>query len=295
MDWKLSLAGLLIGLLVGMTGMGGGSLMTPLLVLVFGFKPTVAIGTDIVHGAIFKSFGAVQHRRLGHVHARLVGWMLLGSAPFSILGVALGWWLKKQYGDGYEDTAKLILGIALVVCGFGFLVKTFLHTAPEDKPLLLTRRDRWIAFITGVVGGFVVGLTSVGSGTLFGLVLLIVFPLTAAKIVGTDIFHAALLLAVAGAGHMAIGNVDYHATGWLLIGSIPGVLIGGRFTVSLPDRALRIALASTLTLAGVKLVDPPGSDAIVIVGAAIAVVAAVVATMRWLMTRTSTAEPEPDL
>ena len=95
--------------------MGGGSLMTPLLVLVFGFKPSVAIGTDIVHGAIFKSFGAVQHRRLGHVHARLTAWMLLGSAPFSIIGVALAWWLTKRYGDGYEDTAKVILGVALVV------------------------------------------------------------------------------------------------------------------------------------------------------------------------------------
>jgi uncharacterized protein len=289
MDWKLSLAGLLIGLLVGLTGMGGGSLMTPLLVLVFGFKPTVAIGTDIVHGAIFKSFGALQHRRLGHVHARLTGWMLLGSAPFSIVGVALAWWLKKEYGDGYEDTAKQILGVALVLCGFGFLIKTFLHTAPEDKPLLLTRRDRWIAFVTGVVGGFVVGLTSVGSGTLFGLVILIAFPLTAAKIVGTDIFHAALLLTVAGIGHLAIGNVDLHATGWLLIGSVPGVLIGGRFTVSLPDRALRIALASTLTLAGIKLVDPPGADIMVIVGASMALLAAVGATARWLMTRSPAA------
>jgi uncharacterized protein len=289
LDWKLSLAGLLIGLLVGLTGMGGGSLMTPLLVLVFGFKPTVAIGTDIVHGAIFKSFGAIQHRRLGHVHARLTGWMLLGSAPFSIVGVALAWWLKKEYGDGYEDTAKQILGVALVLCGIGFLIKTFLHTAPEDKPLLLTRRDRWIAFITGVVGGFVVGLTSVGSGTLFGLVILVVFPLTAAKIVGTDIFHAALLLTVAGIGHLTIGNVDLHATGWLLIGSVPGVLLGGRFTVSLPDRALRIALASTLTLAGIKLVDPPGADIIVITGASISVLAAVVATARWLMTRSPAA------
>lgn len=285
MDWKLSLAGLLIGLLVGMTGMGGGSLMTPLLVLVFGFKPTVAIGTDIVHGAIFKSFGAIQHRRLGHVHARLTGWMLLGSAPFSIAGVALAWWLHKTYGDGYEDTAKAILGVALVLCGFGFLVKTFLHTAPEDKPLLLQRRDRMLAFGTGVVGGFVVGLTSVGSGTLFALVIMIAFPLTAAKVVGTDIFHAALLLAVAGAGHMAIGTVDFGATGWLLIGSIPGVLIGSRFTVSLPDRALRIALASTLTLAGVKLVDPPYADVVVLSGAAGAAIAAVVAAARWLAGR----------
>ena len=102
-----------------------------------------------------------------------------------------------------------------------------------------------------------VGLTSVGSGTLFGLVMLIAFPLTAAKIVGTDIFHAAILLAVAGAGHLVAGHVDLAATGWLLIGSVPGVLIGGHFTVRLPDRALRIALAATLTLAGVKLVDHP--------------------------------------
>jgi uncharacterized membrane protein YfcA len=281
MDWKLSLAGLFIGLLVGVTGMGGGSLMTPLLVLFFGFKPSIAIGTDIVHGAIFKSFGAVQHRRLGHVHARLTAWMLLGSAPFSIVGVALAWWLKKEYGDGYEDTAKAILGVALFLCGIAFLVKAYLHMSPDDRPFLLRPRDRVIAVLTGAAGGFVVGLTSVGSGTLFGLVMLIAFPLTAAKIVGTDIFHAAVLLTVAGAGHLVAGHVDLGATGWLLIGSVPGVLIGGQFTVKLPDRALRIALAGTLTLAGVKLVDPPGGDAIVLGGAIVAAGAALLATMRW--------------
>ena len=115
MDWKLSIAGLFVGLLVGMTGMGGGSLMTPMLVLFFGFKPTVAIGTDILHGAIFKSFGAVRHRQLGTVHARLTLWMLLGSAPASLGGVALATWLKHAYGDGFEDVAQAILGAALVV------------------------------------------------------------------------------------------------------------------------------------------------------------------------------------
>lgn len=290
MDWKLSLAGLLIGLLVGVTGMGGGSLMTPLLVLLFGFKPSVAIGTDIVHGAIFKSFGAAQHRRLGHVHARLTAWMLLGSAPFSIVGVALAWWLKERYGDGYEDTAKHILGVALVLCGVGFLVKAYLHTAPEDRPFILSDRDRRIAVATGVVGGFVVGLTSVGSGTLFGLVILLAFPLTAAKVVGTDIFHAALLLAVAGGGHMVAGNVDFHATGWLLIGSVPGVLIGGAFTVRLPDRTLRFGLAATLFLAGVKLVDPPGADAIVLAGGVLALVAVVTGLVRWALRRPGLAE-----
>ena len=112
--------------------------------------------------------------------------------------------------------------------------------------------------------------------------MLIAFPLTAAKIVGTDIFHAAVLLAVAGAGHLVAGHVDLAATGWLLIGSVPGVLIGGRFTVKLPDRALRIALAATLTLAGIKLVDPPGADGILVAGAAIAAIAALYATARWL-------------
>ena len=285
MDWKLSLAGLLIGLLVGMTGMGGGSLMTPLLVLVFGFKPSVAIGTDIVHGAIFKSFGAVQHRRLGHVHARLTAWMLLGSVPFSILGVTVAWWLTKRYGDGYEHAAKIVLGVALVLCGLGLLVKAYLHSHADNRPFILTPRDRVIAVLTGIGGGFVVGLTSVGSGTVFGLVMMVAFPLTAAKIVGTDIFHAAILLAAAGAGHLVAGSVDLRATGWLLIGSIPGVLIGGRFTVRLPDRSLRIVLASTLTLAGVKLVDPPGANTIVIGGAIIGAVAAGTAFVRWLGSR----------
>ena len=254
MDWKLSLAGLLIGLLVGVTGMGGGSLMTPLLVLFFGFKPSIAIGTDIVHGAIFKSFGAVQHRRLGHVHARLTAWMLLGSAPFSILGVTLAWWLKREYGDGYEDTAKAILGVALVFCGIGFLVKAYVHSSPEDKPFLLDNRARLIAFVTGVVGGFVVGLTSVGSGTFFGLAMLLLFPLTAPKIVGTDLAHASILLWAAGIAHWSAGNVDLGATGWLALGSVPGVLVGSQLTVRLPERTMRIALATVLFLSGLKLV-----------------------------------------
>jgi uncharacterized membrane protein YfcA len=285
MDWKLSLAGLLIGLLVGMTGMGGGSLMTPMLVLLFGFKPTVAIGTDILHGAIFKSFGAARHRQLGHVHARLTLWMLIGSAPSSLLGVALSAWLKSRYGDGFEDVAQDILGIALVVAGVGFLVKTFLHTQTSDLPFLLGRRDRVAAVLVGLAGGFVVGLTSVGSGTFFGLAMLLLFPLTAAKIVGTDIFHAALLLCVAGAGHFAAGNVDLGATGWLLVGSIPGVLLGSQVTVKLPERSLRAALALTLGLAGLKLIDVPGANAIVIVAGAGAVLLALVSLVRYVLRR----------
>jgi uncharacterized protein len=264
-DPKLSIAGLLIGILVGMTGMGGGSLMTPILVLLFGFKPTVAVGTDILHGAIFKSFGAVRHRRLGTVHARLTFWMFCGSGPMSLAGVALASWIERRYGEGAESIEGRILGAALILGGVGFFIKTFVRGKKKsDAAFLLANRDRWIAFWIGCFGGFIVGLTSVGSGTFFGLMMLIVFPLTAAKVVGTDIFHAAALLWVAGAGHLVAGNVDLTATGWLLIGSIPGVLIGSQMTVKLPDRVLRIALATVLSLSGLKLVELPGGDAVVV-------------------------------
>ena len=263
MEWKLSIAGLLIGLLVGITGMGGGSLMTPMLVLLFGFKPTVAIGTDILHGAIFKTFGGIRHRRLGTVHARLTFWMLLASAPMSLAGVAVAEWIERRYGDGVESVQTRILGWALLVCGIGFLVKAFLRPRPPaPEPFLLSRRDRGVALALGAAGGFIVGLTSVGSGTFFALTMLLVFPLAASKIVGTDIFHAAALLWVAGIGHIVGGNIDFGAMGWLLIGSIPGVLLGSQVTVKLPEQALRVALATTLALAGVKLVEVPGDEII---------------------------------
>src|SRR5213080_88086 len=253
--WQFTLTGLLIGGLVGLTGMGGGSLLTPILVIVFGFKPTYAVGTDILHGAIFKSFGAVRHRRLGTVHARLTFWMFVGSGPMSLLGVALATHLEHRYGDSVQSVEAYAIGIALIIGGIGLAAKTFIRRGmqPSDDPFLLTRRDRWLAFAIGAVFGFIVGLTSVGSGTFFGLVMVLVYPLTVPKIVGTDIFHAAALLWVAGIGHLVAGNVDLHATAWLLVGSIPGVLITSRFTVRLPDVVLRIALGTILVLSGLKL------------------------------------------
>jgi uncharacterized membrane protein YfcA len=148
----------------------------------------------------------------------------------------------------------------------GFLAKTYVKRGvqPNDAPFLLERRDRVIALVLGAAGGFIVGLTSVGSGTFFALVMLLVFPLTAAKIVGTDLFHAAALLWVAGLSHLLHGNVDLGAMGWLLIGSIPGVLIGSQLTVRLPDRELRIALATVLLLSGVKLLEPPATGLLIL-------------------------------
>jgi len=268
MTWQFTLTGLLIGGLVGLTGMGGGSLLTPILVILFGFKPTYAVGTDILHGAIFKSFGAVRHRRLGTVHARLTFWMFLGSGPMSLLGVSLATWLRHHYGDGVQSVEAYAIGAALILGGLGLVAKTLIKVGiqPDDSPFLLTRRDRLIAIAIGAVFGFVVGLTSVGSGTFFGLVMVLVYPLTVAKIVGTDIFHAAALLWVAGVGHLVAGNVDLHAMFWLLLGSIPGVLLTSQLTLRLPGQALRLGLATVLVLSGVKLVNMPGADWIVLAG-----------------------------
>jgi uncharacterized protein len=268
MTWQFTLTGLLIGGLVGLTGMGGGSLLTPILVILFGFKPTYAVGTDILHGAIFKSFGAVRHRRLGTVHARLTFWMFLGSGPMSLLGVSLATWLKHRYGDSVQSVEAYAIGAALILGGIGLVAKTLVRVGvqPDDAPFILSRRDRWVAFAIGAVFGFIVGLTSVGSGTFFGLVMVLVYPLTVPKIVGTDIFHAAALLWVAGIGHLVAGNVDLHAMFWLLLGSIPGVLLTSKLTLRLPERSLRLALATVLVLSGVKLVNAPGADWIVLAG-----------------------------
>src|SRR6188472_211403 len=295
MTWQFTLSGLLIGLLVGMTGMGGGSLLTPILVIFFGFQPTLAVGTDVLHGAIFKSFGAVRHRRLGTVHARLTFWMFLGSGPMSLLGVAVATWIAHNYG-GAESIESYAVGVALVIGGIGLVAKTFIKRGvqPDDAPFLLTRRDRLIAFTLGAVCGFVVGLTSVGSGTFFGLVMVLVFPLTLPKIVGTDIFHAAALLWVAGFGHLVAGNVDLRTMAWLLTGSIPGVLISSQFTSLVPDRALRLGLASVLVLSGIKLVDFAGADYVIAVGAVMAALAfAIWAFVARLGRRRPRAEPAP--
>jgi uncharacterized membrane protein YfcA len=276
-DPRLALAGLLIGVLVGMTGMGGGSLMTPILIFLFNFNPAVAIGTDILHGAVFKSFGAVRHRRLGTVRARLGLWMLLGSAPLSLAGVWLATYLTGKYGDSVDSVQGKVLGITLLVGGLAFLAKALMRGAGTATGLgRLTTRDRVAAVAIGVVGGFVVGLTSVGSGTLFGLAMLLTFPLAAKSIVGTDIFHAAALLWVAGFGHLVAGNVELGAIAWLLVGSIPGVLIGSQVSVGLPERALRFALAAALGLSGLKLLDVPYADVIVVATLALGLATAVV-------------------
>ena len=202
------------------------------------------------------------------MHARLSGWMFLASAPMSLVGVWTATRLEHAYGDSAQSVMGRVLGVALLLGAAGLFAKSFVsYQERSDEPFLLTRRDRLAAIAIGFIGGFIVGLTSVGTGVFFGLTMLIVFPLRAAKVVGTDIFHAAALLWVAGFGHFIAGNVDVGAVGWLLIGSIPGVLISSQYTLRMPERALRAGLASVLLLSGIKLLDFPHDDVVLVVTA----------------------------
>jgi uncharacterized protein len=230
-----------------------------MLILIFGFDAKTAVGTDILHGAVFKSFGAWRHRTLGNVHVPLALWMLVGSAPLSLVGVQIA----SSFSDTTQSKMGQLVGGALIAGGIGFALKTFLRGRAIDAPLHLTTRHKLIAIAIGASCGFVVGLTSVGSGTFFGLAMLLVYPLTAQRIVGTDLLHAALLLWVAGTGHLLHGNVDLHAMGWLLVGSIPGVLLGSHLSIRVPDRALRVAFSFVLVLSGIKLVKLPAATTII--------------------------------
>jgi uncharacterized membrane protein YfcA len=295
MTWQFVVVGLGLGLIVGLTGVGGGSLMTPILIIFFGFDASAAVGTDIFHGAIFKSFGAWRHRRLGTVHGHLALWLFAASGPMAIVGVIVSQLLQNQL-DNAESILKYVIGVALIVGGLGFLAKSFIKGGVQSSegPFIMARRDKLVALATGAVFGFIVGLTSVGSGTYFGLVMVLVYPLTMSRIVGTDIFHAAALLWVAGIGHAIIGDVDWHAVLFLLIGSIPGILFSSRFTVAVPQTTIRLGLGGILIISGINLLDQSKSLPKFVYAAMLLVLAIVVTvyTVRAMRSpRTAQVEP----
>jgi uncharacterized protein len=253
-------AGLAVGLLVGLTGMGAGSLMTPILINVFGIPAGTAVGTDLVYAAITKTFGAARHHQLKNVSKELALWMAAGSIPAAILGTFS---LYNLFGDHIDDWLPTVVGIALVAVGIGVAVRTFISIRglwdagklPTDGPL--TRRHKIIAVSIGVVFGFILGLTSVGSGVFFGMALVTVFPLAARRVVGTDVFHAMLVTGAAAVGTILWGHPVYSYVGSILIGSIPGILIGSHFTGLAPERLLRGTIAVVLAASGLKTLDAP--------------------------------------
>jgi uncharacterized membrane protein YfcA len=266
MDPAIIFFGLGIGLLVGMTGMGGASLMTPMLILVFGISPVTAIGTDIFYAAITKTVGGVQHLRLKTVHRALAFWLAVGSVPSALLGVWVIELLQRRYGDDLDQLVLGMLGGALLVVGIATLLRSvFLrHVIQERWAMHLYTRHIVAAVITGMVTGFVIGLTSAGSGTLIAIALIAVFRLVPQRVVGTDIFHAAVLLWAAGIAHWIGGNVDFVLAGNILLGSVPGVLLGGLLAVRAPQGLLRTTLAVVLVAAGTTLIVNEGTPEVVV-------------------------------
>jgi uncharacterized protein len=272
-DPKIILFGFGIGLLVGMTGMGGASLMTPLLILVFGIQPVTAIGTDIFYGAVTKTVGGYKHLKLGTVHKGLAFWLAVGSVPAAISGVWVIELLQRAYGEDTLDTLILgMLGGTLVVVGVATLLRTLLfsNVIQERSALHLYRRHIIAAVITGATTGFVIGLTSAGSGTLIAIALISIFRLTPQRVVGTDVFHAAVLLWAAGLAHWIGGNIDFALAATILAGSIPGVILGTNLSVKTPQMVLRYALGVVLIASGTTLIAKNGTSEVVIPAIAVA-------------------------
>ncbi|GGQ87927.1 sulfite exporter TauE/SafE family protein [Couchioplanes azureus] len=269
MDLTLALAGLGVGIVVGLTGMGGGALMTPLLVLVFGVPPVAAVSSDLAASAVMKPFGGWVHARRGTVDWKLVAWLCAGSVPSAFLGVLV----LRLLGDdaSVQHTIKVSLGVALLLAAAGLLLKTWVSRRQrgDDPPAPIAVRPV-PTLLLGAVGGLIVGLTSVGSGSLIIVALLALYPkLRANDLVGTDLVQAVPLVLSAAIGHAFFGDLHLDLTAAVLLGSIPGVLLGARISSRAPAGIVRTALVIVLLASALKLLDVPTPAVGIASGAAI--------------------------
>ena len=291
MDFALVAFGLGVGILVGMTGIGGGSLMTPMLILVFGVTPVTAIGTDLAYAAVTKTVGGYKHWTQKTVDLTLSSWMAIGSVPAAIGGVYVLTLLEDWLGPDFEDFVIALLAGALLLTGIATLVRAFLKRMHERErdTIQMERRHKIAAVLLGVSVGFVLGVTSAGSGALIAVGLILIFRLSPQRVVGTDVFHAAILLWAAGLAHVTAGNVDFGLAGTILLGSVPGVWLGSHWSVRVDPAVLRTTLAVVLIGAGIALSIKAGLDIpiAVIVPFPLAVIGLLVVTMyRSRKTRT---------
>jgi len=288
-DPAIIIFGLGIGILVGMTGMGGGSLMTPLLILIFGTQPTTAIGTDIFYSAITKTVGSWRHRRIGTVNMDLVKWLALGSVPAAVFGVATVSLLEKHVNPERLDSLIYgVLGGTLLMVGIVTLARALIlrSLVSERDRFEVQRRHKVAAVVIGATTGFVIGITSAGSGTVIAILLIAVYRLAPRKVVGTDVFHAAILLWAAGIAHWIGGNVDFALAGTILIGSVPGVVIGTALSDKAPQGILRTGLGVVLVASGIVTIQK-GDPTVWPIAAAVAAVSLglILAAPHWLNRR----------
>ena len=248
------LSGFGVGAIVGLTGVGGGSLMTPLLVTVFRLHPALAIGTDLWFAAITKSSGSIVHHRHGHVDYPILGWLLAGSIPAAVATVLL--MHATGVDKGWASALTFSLGIALLLTAVTVAYKTaWQRIGLQLERWITPARKPWLTVACGVLLGVLVSLSSIGAGAIGATLILILNPrLEARRLVGTDIAHAVPLTLVAGIGHATLGNVDWSLLGSLLVGSLPGIWLGAHLTRRLPERFVRGALCISLVTAGLKVI-----------------------------------------
>ena len=276
-DFGIALAGLIVGFVVGLTGMGGGALMTPVLVIGFGIEPLAAVSSDLVAAVVMKPIGGGIHFRRGTVHLGLVRWLMLGSVP----GALIGSYVISHLGGDVGDTIKVILGVVLLIAAAAMIVRSYIGsrhigilegaTAEARVPV-----RRAATLTVGLVGGIVVGMTSVGSGSLMIVAMMLLYPmLSSRELVGTDLVQAVPLVTAAAIGHLIWGDFVLELTGSLLLGSIPGVILGAHVSSRAPDEYIRPLLALVLVLSGLKLLDVPNEIlgvilALALIGGAVA-------------------------
>ena len=260
----IALAGLIVGFVVGMTGMGGGALMTPILVLIFHVEPLAAVSSDLVASMVMKPIGAAVHLRRGTVHWELVRWLMLGSIPSAFAGV----FVLRLFGDSarIQNAVKVALGVALMFAAATIVAKSYLQARRRRAELagLVSRHpgplevNVPLTVLTGALGGLVVGMTSVGSGSLIIVTLMLLYPaLSGRELVGTDLVQAVPLVASAAIAHILFGDFQLGLTASLLLGSLPGVYFGAKVSSRAPDVVVRPALAFVLVASGLKLLTVP--------------------------------------
>jgi uncharacterized membrane protein YfcA len=294
MDWGVTLAGLGVGFIVGLTGMGGGALMTPILVLFFGVEPLTAVSSDLVASLIMKPFGASVHARRGTVNMELVRWLVVGSVPSAFLGVFV---IQAIGGNDVQNDIKILLGAALLLAAVSMIVRQQIQRrratdTPVDGAQHMINVRKVPTILIGVAGGFIVGMTSVGSGSLMIVMLLLLYPtLSTGQLVGTDLVQAIPLVGAAALGHLLFGDFELGLTTALLVGAIPGVYLGARVSSRAPDRIIRPVLVVVLFISAAKLLG--ASDGLVLALMLAAVAGAIGVALRiWWQRRHPVAEPD---
>jgi uncharacterized membrane protein YfcA len=256
-DLLIVVTALFVGLLVGLTGIGGGVIMTPFLILL-DVRPIVAVGTSLVQMPITKLFGTWQHHQQGSVDWRLVFPLAIGSIPGALLGVGLLVVLDRQFNISVDDLISRLLGGILVLVALLLIFRHRLRSRADlsSKTSVLPELIRGRPYILPFLGfgiGLLVGLSSVGSGSILIAILSLLFRMSMPRLVGTDIAHSILVTGAAGAAHIGAGNVDFGLAGLILLGSIPGVILGSRLTIRVPENALRAAVSVMLLVVGLSL------------------------------------------